>query len=72
MSDVSRKLLFAANLCDQNGSTTENIRNIILSLVSANEKGEIVMTIPAPKTRGPVDPVPADIELNFGSASNTP
>ena len=71
ISHPSQMLLSSANLCNDNGSTTKSIRNIILSLTLVDNAGDIIMTIPPVEARGSnVDPMPAKIELNLGKVPN--
>lgn len=72
ISCLSRMLLSLAGLCNNNGSTTESIRDIILSLTLVNNVGNIIMTVPPVETRGSdIDPIPAEIKLNLGKVPSS-
>jgi hypothetical protein len=69
ISRSSRTLLSSYGLCNDNSSTTENIRNIILSLTLIDNAGDIIMTVPPIEERGSnVDPLPVKTKLNLGKA----
>jgi len=71
ISRASCKLLSQVGICNKNGFTTKDIRNIILSLTLIDDAGDIIMTIPPVEVRGSdVNPISAKIELNLGKAPN--
>jgi hypothetical protein len=69
MDSRSAGILSTFHLCNDDGSITENIRNIILSLCRL-EDGKIFMTIPS--LADDDDPIPAEEILDLGPIPDFP
>jgi hypothetical protein len=69
MGFESSAILSSFELCNNDGGLTENIRNIVLSLINTKD-GEIYMTIPVLMNGD--DPIFAEEKLDLGFVPNFP